>query len=666
MADASLRYTLEARDLSSDVLKKAQANLNSFSSKVNSSFKTIAAASATGIAAVYAIQAAWGKVSGFVNESVKAYGEQVQAEAQLQQALGKSSQMLLDQADALQQTTTFSDDAVVGAQAMVAMFIKEENQIKKLMPAIVDMAAAKGMDLKQAADLVTKSIVSETNALKRYGLTIEGAAGSNERAESAVRALESAFKGQAEAIANTPVGKIEQQKNLLNNIQETLGKEIVPMQVEWNKLVLALVEDVLPMINPALHKIATVLNPENMNITEQIKELEGTISRAEQRMAENLQRKLTKEKGGLASIFLGTPEDFNKELDYYRSEIEKAQAKITKLKIPPAQGGDGGDGGGGGALEAEQRKAQEKWDAEQQKHINKERDAEEKRWQDIDKIREDFAKEQQRRHDAEVEEMHTRRAVVIEAEYALEESRINLKTDEYQREIDLLLLKQQKELSEISGNNEAKEILEKTHKNQMLFLTQDHEARKTEEERKGAEDRKKIRQMEEAATWHLVDTSLDAAMTMVDIASREKDELKPIYIALAVMRAASSTIQAVQAAWESSGNNVYVGAALAAAAVIENVALLAGQISAITSAAHGADFITDGPQMMLVGDNPSGREHVKVTPAENNRTFNDSGNVSINLNISGSADRQTIDYSIQQLQSFSKQYKRARYEGMLA
>lgn len=45
--------------------------------------------------------------------------------------------------------------------------------------------------------------------------------------------------------------------------------------------------------------------------------------------------------------------------------------------------------------------------------------------------------------------------------------------------------------------------------------------------------------------------------------------------------------------------------------------------SAIMSAAHGADFVTNGPQMMVVGDNPSGREHVQVTPAPNNTTNND-------------------------------------------
>jgi hypothetical protein len=477
---------------------------------------------------------------------------------------------------------------------------------------------------------------------------------------------------------------------LLNNIQETLGKEIVPMQVEWNRLMLEMAQVGIPAISKMLNvmhegsakfgKWLGGTSVETMRTEELVKQAlaQEDLARIFDKRLE-VSRKLLDvesdlaahvEKWGINSL-MGAKErnrlqKETNELYAQQKILTDGLGKGTAAQAAKTATGTDGDGAPDDkALEAA-RKAQEKWDSEQQKHIDKESDAEEKRWQEIDKIREDFARDQQQRHDAEMEEMHKRRAVVIEAEYALEESRINLKRDEYQREIDLLRLTQQQELAEVSGNNEAQELLEQTHKNQMLFLTQDHEARKTEVARQGAEDRAKIHKMETDATWAMVNASMDAAQALVEIAGGEKDELKPIYIALAVMRAATSTIAAVQAAWETAGGNYYVGAALSAAAVIENVALLAGQISAISSAAHGADFVTSGPQMMLVGDNPSGREHVKVTPAENNRTFNDSGNVSINLNISGNADRQTIDYSIQQLQSFSKQYKRARYEGMLA
>lgn len=40
-----------------------------------------------------------------------------------------------------------------------------------------------------------------------------------------------------------------------------------------------------------------------------------------------------------------------------------------------------------------------------------------------------------------------------------------------------------------------------------------------------------------------------------------------------------------------------------------------GQVG-MKKAAAGADFTTNGPELLLVGDNPSGVEHVKVTPGD--------------------------------------------------
>ena len=36
----------------------------------------------------------------------------------------------------------------------------------------------------------------------------------------------------------------------------------------------------------------------------------------------------------------------------------------------------------------------------------------------------------------------------------------------------------------------------------------------------------------------------------------------------------------------------------------------------VPSFADGGDFVTDGPQLIRVGDNASGREHVRITPLD--------------------------------------------------
>jgi hypothetical protein len=88
-------------------------------------------------------------------------------------------------------------------------------------------------------------------------------------------------------------------------------------------------------------------------------------------------------------------------------------------------------------------------------------------------------------------------------------------------------------------------------------------------------------------------------------------------------------------------------------AIAEGVALgpagwiqAAGKIVALTAAfgvakaavskfALGGDFVTSGPQMIMVGDNPGGRERVRVDPVS-----------SPNVNGSGSAGGPTIEINI--------------------
>ena len=47
--------------------------------------------------------------------------------------------------------------------------------------------------------------------------------------------------------------------------------------------------------------------------------------------------------------------------------------------------------------------------------------------------------------------------------------------------------------------------------------------------------------------------------------------------------------------------------------------------------ALGGDFITDGPQMIMVGDNPGGRERVQITPESSPNINGPSGNVVVNI-----------------------------------
>ena len=192
--------------------------------KVSSGMKSLAKTAMTAGAAYFGAR---GIISG-LSASIDLYKKQEMAEKKLEAALGKTSIGLLNYAKSLQKVTMFGDEVILEAQAMIASFVKDEKAIKLATKATLDLAAAKGFDLVAAADLVSKTLGSSTNALTRYGIEVVGAVGSTERLESLTTNIAAVFGGQASAQALTYTGRIEQAKNELGDMGETIGKELMP------------------------------------------------------------------------------------------------------------------------------------------------------------------------------------------------------------------------------------------------------------------------------------------------------------------------------------------------------------------------------------------------------------------------------------------------------
>ena len=156
------------------------------------------------------------------------FAEQEKAEKMLSTAYGKNITNLKNYASGLQQVTTFGDEVILGAQALLAAFIKDEDQLKQATKATLELAAAKGLDLNTAADLVGKSFGSSTNALSRYGIQAEGAVGSSKRLNSITQDIANLYSGQATAATDTLSGSIEQMKNAFGDANEAVGKAFAP------------------------------------------------------------------------------------------------------------------------------------------------------------------------------------------------------------------------------------------------------------------------------------------------------------------------------------------------------------------------------------------------------------------------------------------------------
>jgi hypothetical protein len=129
------------------------------------------------------------------------------------------SDSLQKQADALAAVTKSGNEEILAVQARIALFIKEEDQIKALTIASLDMAAAKDRNATEVADALVRSIVTENNALLEQGIVIEGAAGSVERYSSALEGL-TVFEGQAASAAQTTSGRISLAGDAFNDLAQ--------------------------------------------------------------------------------------------------------------------------------------------------------------------------------------------------------------------------------------------------------------------------------------------------------------------------------------------------------------------------------------------------------------------------------------------------------------
>ena len=201
--------------------KKSKEQLQGVTGSINKLGK---AALATGVAYF----GARGLING-IKFATQAFGEQELAEKKLSTALGRTSKALLDQASALQQVTTFGDEATIEAMSLMAAFTKDEEVLKKLTVATMDYAAATGTDLNSAAQLVGRTFGTSMNAMSRYGVSVEGAAGSTKRLESLTGNLNNMFGGQAKAQAETYLGSVQQLKNELGDMAEDIGRILIPV-----------------------------------------------------------------------------------------------------------------------------------------------------------------------------------------------------------------------------------------------------------------------------------------------------------------------------------------------------------------------------------------------------------------------------------------------------
>jgi hypothetical protein len=209
---------------------------------------------AIGAAAVNVAGAGFAKITDFIAGSIEEASSFQSVFAQTEavvkstgEAAGLTADQMADMADALSAASgmsLFSDDAILGAQNVLATFtqIKGEN-FGGATQAIIDMSQALGTDLQSSAVQVGKALndpIAGVSALGRAGVqfTEEQKAMIKSMVESGDVAgaqstilgeLTTQFGGSALAAADTFAGRQVVLQEKLANVQQTLGNALLPI-----------------------------------------------------------------------------------------------------------------------------------------------------------------------------------------------------------------------------------------------------------------------------------------------------------------------------------------------------------------------------------------------------------------------------------------------------
>jgi len=170
--------------------------------------------------------------------------------------------------------------------------------------------------------------------------------------------------------------------------------------------------------------------------------------------------------------------------------------------------------------------------------------------------------------------------------------------------------------------------------NQILALQKQNLDRRIDNELKALKKTDKFR-----------NASMEQRQTMEDdLRAKFADDQKKLFKFQKAMQISqvlidtATSINKLMAAARATMNPLAIGAAKAMSGVMS--AFAAGQISLISKQqapafARGGSFITEGQQMIMVGDNAGGRERVDITPLSTPDFGDAGGGASINVNIMG-------------------------------
>ena len=234
-----------------------------------------------------------------VNNALQASADMSRMQAQLKVSAKNMGiddsgiQTILDKASAMQKTTMFTDEAMVGSAAELATYFDDVDAITRMMDTVADYAAG----MSGGVELSTEEIVDYTtnlakmttgayDAMTKKGFEVTDAqkaileSGTDMEKVAVIEdIIKTNWEGMAEAMASTPTGYLVKMKNAWDAISGTIGDKLTPGFTKLYKMIY----DKMPGIEKLLVGVADVAGSW---IEDFVPTLEGWIDTALEKLEE--------------------------------------------------------------------------------------------------------------------------------------------------------------------------------------------------------------------------------------------------------------------------------------------------------------------------------------------------------------------------------------------
>jgi hypothetical protein len=194
--------------------------------------------------------AAIGAVTAGLTKAVKAAAEDQKSQEQLKIALentvfANQSQVAAveDSITALMYQTATADDVLRPALSKLVRATKDVTQAQSLLKLALDISAGSGRDLTSVSTALSRAALGNFTALTRLGIPLDQNAVKAKDLDGVLGSLSASFSGAATKNAQTFEGQITTLKIALGELEETVGKQLIPILSDYAQVLVDLTTD---------------------------------------------------------------------------------------------------------------------------------------------------------------------------------------------------------------------------------------------------------------------------------------------------------------------------------------------------------------------------------------------------------------------------------------